>query len=428
MLICRFAYAFVAALPSLVIMSPAHAAGDYRLDSREWNGLAQLDEEARNLGCPLRAEQRLDWATLDGHDVLWFVYPRTPIDPNKLRRFLEAGGRVVIADDFGASDAALATLQIRRLRGDLSEAEHYEDNQALPVARLSLATELSVGVAELVANHPAFFSTAVPATYAFAPGAALVVEGRLGKGYFVAIADPSVLINNMLELPDDLDFARALIKRTCRPSEDRIRLYTQRFSSVGEPAGDWVTGDEGSLVSRFNRMLGNMNDSAANALASTLDGALPTLLAIALSLYAVWLFFRAWPGKNRVDGQWTRAPSAYETGWQAHLDRYAAASPPRNLALPAMVLREEVMARLAEALEDAAVGGWTPAELSRRLAVAHGTAAANAAAELWKRLRKLGWRGATPTVEPSVSRRQLEQLAELARELFDALDARRQAG
>jgi hypothetical protein len=411
-------------LAILTLTGQAHAAGDYRLDSREWNGLAHLDEEARSLGCPLRADERLDWGALDGHDVLWFVYPRATIDPAKLRRFLEAGGRAVVADDFGASDAALAALQIRRLRGDLSEAEHYEDNLALPVARLSLATELSVGVPELVANHPAFFSTAVPATYAFAPGAALVVEGRLGKGYFVAIADPSLFINNMLELPDDLDFARALIKRTCRPSEDRIHLFTQSFVSVGEPTGDWAQGDEGSPFARFNRMLGNINDAAQGAL----EGVLPTLLAIALALNVAWLFWRMWPGKSRVDGQWTRAPSAYETGWQAHLDRYASPASPRNLALPAMVLREEVLARLSEALDNEAVAGMAPAELSRRLAARHGVVAANAAGELWRRLRKLGWRGAAPVSEPSVSRRQLEQLAELARQLFDALDARRQAG
>jgi hypothetical protein len=93
-----------------------------------------------------------------------------------------------------------------------------------------------------------------------------------------------------------------------------------------------------------------------------------------------------------------------------------------------MALREELVARLGEALDDAAVSGWTPTELSRRLGALHGSEAAALGAELWRRLRKLGWRGSAPANEPSVSRRQLEQLAELTRQLFDALDARRQAG
>ena len=418
--ICAYVHVFMLVLA----VGRSEAAGDYRIDSHEWNGLSRLDEEARGMGCNLRVDERLDWSALDGHDVLWFVYPRTTVDAGRLRRFLEAGGRAVIADDFGSSDAALATLQIRRLRGDLSEAEHYEDNPALPVARLALATELSVNVPELVANHPAFFSTAVPPTYAFSQGAALVVEGRLGKGYFVAVADPSVLINNMLELPDDLDFARALIRRTCRPSQDRVHLYTQSFVQVGDPAGDWSTGDEGSPFARFNRMLASMNDAIHGAL----DGTVLSLLAIGLSVVAAWRFSRLWPDKSRVDGQWTRAPAAFETGWQAHVDRYVAHAAGRNLALPAMVLREEVLARLSEALDNTSVGDWTPEELARRVASHHGTDAGNVAGELWRRLRKLGWRGASPAPEPSLSRRQLETLAELARRLFDALGARRQAG
>src|SRR5262249_2887647 len=94
--------------------APSLAATDYRLDSGDWNGLSRLADEARANGCELTTSDALDWSALDGHDVLWFVYPRTAVDGARLRRYLEAGGRALLADDFGAADGALAALEIHR--------------------------------------------------------------------------------------------------------------------------------------------------------------------------------------------------------------------------------------------------------------------------------------------------------------------------
>lgn len=392
----------------------ARAAADYAADSREWNGLARLGDEAAAAGCTLAPTPVLDWSALEARDALWIVYPRTLVDGGKLRRFLEAGGRAVVADDFGASDAALAALDIRRLRGELDDAAHYQDNPGLPVARQALQTELSVGVPDLVANHPAFFSSPNPPTYAFVPGAALVVEGRLGKGYFVALADPSVLINNMLEIDDDLAFARALIRRTCKPGE-RIVLVTQSFVARGEPPGELVAAAGDSPFSRFNRMLESIDD----AIQAAADGRALGGLALGFGLVALGLLVRAWPGRTRIDGHWTRA-AAVDGGLQALVDRYGGAEVPWGWALPAAALRDEVVTRLSEAL-GAPVADWSPAELGRRVARARGPHAGALAAELWKRLRRLGWRGGQPAAEPWVTRRQLERLHDGARALFDAL-------
>jgi hypothetical protein len=379
----------------------AAAAGDYRLDSREWNGLGRLADEATAAGCSITATEALDWSALQGRDVVWFIYPKSAVDGARLRRYLEAGGRAVLADDFGASDAALAALEIRRLRGELSGVERYDDNRALPVARQSLSTELSSGIPDLVANHPAFFSAATPATYAFSPGAALVVEGRLGKGYFVAIADPSVLINNMLDIDENLAFARALVRRTCKPGE-RIHFVTQSFVARGEPAGELTP--EGAVDSpfvRFNRMLEAIDDAAHAALDGRVLGVLATIVAIV----ALLVFARAWPPPSRIDGHWTRASGPGDAGWQRW-----------SRATTATFLRDEVALRLTESL-GTAVGDCSPAELRRRVARVHGTRTAALAARLWSRLRP------TPVL---VTGKKLAQLHEAATALFDALAARGQ--
>ena len=377
------------------------ASTDYRVDSHDWNGLSRLADEAREAGCALEATDALDWSTLGGHDALWLVYPRTAVEPSALRRYLEAGGRAVLADDFGASDAALAALEIRRLRGELGNVDRYDGNAALPIARQTLSTELSVGIADLVANHPAFFSAATPPTYAFSPGAALVVEGRLGKGYFVAIADPSVLINNMLDIDENLAFARALVRRTCKPGE-RIRLVTQSFVARGEPSSELLGATAtDSAFSGFNRMLEKIDDEAH---AAATDGRTLVILATLMAVVALILFGRSWPARGRIDGHWTRA-AAPETGWRAW-----------GRDTTATYLRDEVALRLSEAL-GAPMTDWPPAELRTRLGRKLGREGAEAAASLWSRLRHPpGWLG----------RRQLARLHDSALALFDLLRERGQ--
>jgi hypothetical protein len=383
--------------------APASGAGsDYRLDSHEWNGLSRLGDEAAAAGCTMIAADTLDWAALEPGDVVWFVYPRTAVDGGRLRRFLEAGGRAVLADDFGASDAALAALEIRRFRGELDGVERYEDNPGLPIAHQTLSTELSVGIGEIVANHPAFFSAATPATFAFSPGAALVVEGRLGKGYFVAIADPSVLINNMLEIAPDLAFARALIKRTCKAG-DRIHLVTQSFVAAGEPPSELAAtapAPSDSPFARFNHMLQAIDDAAHAAIDARTLGALATLLAAA----ALLLFARSWPARGHIDGEWTRAraPDRGAGTWSA--------------ATTAAHLGGELALRLSEAV-GAPIAEWTPAQLRARLTPVCGARAGELAAELWTRLRRPpAW----------IGRRQLARLCDAARQLFDLVAERGQ--
>ena len=81
-----------AALCVLVAATRAFAAGgDYKLDSREWNGLGRLADEAVAAGCTMTATDSLDWSALEARDVVWFVYPRTAVDGGLLRRWLEIG-------------------------------------------------------------------------------------------------------------------------------------------------------------------------------------------------------------------------------------------------------------------------------------------------------------------------------------------------
>ena len=327
----------------------------------------------RRPAAAITATETLDWSALDARDVVWFVYPRTAVDGGMLRRYLEAGGRARARRRLrrlrrgagGARDSAAARRVARRrpLRRQQRAANRAPD-ACRPSCRSASST--------LVANHPAFFSAATPATYSFSPGAALVVEGRLGKGYFVAIADPSVLINNMLDIDENLAFARALVKRTCKPG-DRIHLVTQSFVARGEPPGELTPASRRRHLvralqshARGDRRRHPRRRRRAHA---------RRRWRRCVATVALMLFARSWPARGVIDGHWTRA-AAPDSGWRTW-----------SYETTATQLRDEVALRLSEASAPRLSTGRRPSSSAASRARI-GTRTALKAAQLWTQLRR----------------------------------------
>jgi Domain of unknown function (DUF4350) len=399
----------------------ASAAGDYQPKSTEWNGLSALIETAHAAGCDMQAADRLDWSSLGPKDVLWFVYPRASIDPRTLDRWLRGGGRIVIADDFGAADAALRALFIRRSRAtvDVPDADRYHHNAALPIARPALLTPLGRSTDGIVANHPATFESAIPPTFRFGPGAALVVEGTVARGRFVAVADPSVFINNMLEIDGNRAFARALVAETCRAGRDRILLFTQTFAQSGEPPAEIATPEESaSVFAAFNDAMGDVNRRAHDA-----DGRALTLLAALLALITAALLAGAFPAHAPLGDQWTRAQKG-EFSWQL------LSGIPWDYGLAAAIVRDEMLERLRDAIGSSDVDMLMPQELGARVRARFGAEAGQRATELWRLLHRVRWRTLDGTTAPDerVPRGYFVKLHRAATALFDALEPRRTPG
>jgi hypothetical protein len=412
----------VIAIGCLIAARVAQAAPDYAPASTEWNGLAKLFDEARAAGCEIEAAQTLDWSALEGNDVLWFVYPRAPVDAQKLKRWLAAGGRAVIADDFGAAAQALEALDIRRGRVSFQgtgDDARYNHNPHLPIAHVRFQTDLSRATREIVANHPSSFETATPATWEFQPGAALVVEGHVAKGYFVAIADPSVLINNMLEIDGNRAFAHALVQHTCRAGQDRIHLYTQTFTQRGEPRSELPPAPETeSLYGQFNKKMTGVNGGLKGAL---VDGRALTLLASALAVIALALFGTVFPARNEIRDRWTRVGRLLQP---AHESDHALAGLPWDYAMPAAIVREEALERLQAALGETLDFDYLgPQALERKVTARLGPVTGARAAELWRILHRVRWRSVDGEIVPDerVARRTLLRMHQLAVALFDSL-------
>lgn len=193
--------------------SSAQADGDFEPQNREWNGLSELVRICRAASISVQTPTSLDLGTLSADDAVLLVYPRSEISVEGLSEFLKAGGRVAVADDFGTATSLLRAYQIRRTAPSDRDALRLRGNNSLLVARPGSPHPLTDGVGALVSNHPAaLHHVDLTPLYTLSQGDALVLAGAVGDGRFVAIGDPSTLINNMLEFRGNRRFAENLVQ------------------------------------------------------------------------------------------------------------------------------------------------------------------------------------------------------------------------
>lgn len=244
---------FVAVAVALAVWLPGHAQADeYALTNREWDGLAAMQLVADENRVELLTPDDVDLGALDpATDALLILYPTRAL-PASLGGYMAEGGRVAIADDFGASAEFLQTLDITR--ADFRQAG-LRGNPQLPVATPGAAHPLTEGVRAVVSNHPVVLShPSLDPVLRFRSGAggassgadtsSLVLAGGVGsgRGRLVALGDPSVLINNMMQFRGNRRFASNLLGFLVEGAEERrvivVRGDAVLHGRVGTPNAD----------------------------------------------------------------------------------------------------------------------------------------------------------------------------------------------
>jgi hypothetical protein len=387
---------------------------DFAIGSPAWNGLASLQAIAASRNVQWHAPEAFDLTTLSGADGLLLLNPSQAPSGALLARFMRAGGRVALADDFGAAAGALATFDIQRTPQPGAPREHWlRQNRNLLVASARTSHPLSAGVAGLVTNHPSLLThpNLAPIFAVGEAGAgALLLSGAVGEGRLVALGDPSVLINNMLEYPDNQRFARNLVDYLTQSGKGRLFVVT--------PATRWLRGqgvrDDGSALSGLRQGLLRMSEAdlppvAVLLVALGLALALLVVAGSALprgSAYGAAPFLRAARGRGGLAGR------------VAHfLER------PRELDLPLHTFRHELEARLVAlaGLDEPSTRARVLAQLERRGARASDVAAARALLEELDGLR------ATPGLprrRPALSARRFHELIQSGHSILGALEVR----
>jgi hypothetical protein len=405
------------------------AAPDYDTGSTEWNGLGTFTALAHGMGLDVVQERNLEWDDLGPGDILVLLYPTSGINPSHLAAFVHNGGRVLVADDFGKSEEALAGLGILRGTGVGVRADQFYDGHAYaPVARPLLPDHpLAAGVTALTANHPSVWNATrgAESVFGFEGGDSLVAAVETGDGRLVALADPSVLINRMLEFDGNLAFAINLIRYLARPGEsDRLVIMSEDIALLGEPSrvmGEAGPGGVRGALGDFNRWLLGINEYLLTQVGMRVLG-----VAIALVIAVLALVWLPRARQAALDGSWTRArggsaeqPSAEKV--LAEVDRAGR----KSFALPAAILRDSINARLSLIVgHPDPLHGMPAQELYEALEARGAGAAIASLGAIYPALRALPTRAqaVAPWQAPFVGQREFERLNAAADRLYRSLE------
>lgn len=154
-------------------------------------------------------------------------------DSRRVREFVEAGGTVVIADDFGEhSNALLADVgaDARFDGAQLRDERSYYRAPSLPVATNVTTSPFTGDTEQLTLNGATAIDSSAATPLVTTTGLAyldrddtgsfssadelndypVVTIESVGDGRVISVSDPSIFINSMLAVPDNEAFATAL--------------------------------------------------------------------------------------------------------------------------------------------------------------------------------------------------------------------------
>lgn len=217
----RLARNFACCLAAILFMVPTllcAQSSDYSLTNSDWNGLSQLTELARAENIELKLVSNIDFQKLPLEQPILIIHPQQPVVISNLINFVFAGGRILLADDFGTSDALFDRLAVSRAQIAPANLPHYEfvdNNPAFPIFKPTGRHPLLNNVETLVANRPAVLFNVGSPVVSFADHGGLVYDMSLGDGKVILLSDPSMLINNMLLVADNSAFAKNALRYLC---------------------------------------------------------------------------------------------------------------------------------------------------------------------------------------------------------------------
>jgi hypothetical protein len=375
--------------------TPVAADADYDPHNQAWNGMASFVGLAEGMGFEVTAVTSLEWNELSATDILVIVYPLQRVDPAKLGAFVHAGGNVILADDFGEGKDAMTGLgQLRAEVASIRASRYQNDQLWAPIANARGDHPVASEVGDVVTNHPAAFMHIEGATsvVAFDEGH-VVVAGERGNGRFIAVADPSILINRMLQsFPGNVLLAANMLRWLDRGGKARrVVLLRGDVPMYGEPRefiDDARAGELGRSIAELNFWLSErrawlLTPTAMKVLAATLAGLLLLLALIALPV-------RRGP---KIDGAWLRFGRPIRRDEPHALVVAADKNSGSNLVL-ACILRDHVQVLLAGVTSKLEPLYTIPEpQLVAEVARQRGPLAGSALTKVYRRLRALPSRG-----------------------------------
>jgi len=219
------AYMILAALGISMLLFPIavpvfKSSSDLSIFNTNWNGLsefAKLAAEKREIRPVIHPYSIARIGDLSG--VLLIFAPDiefSQAEAEEVKRFLERGNTVFIADDFGKANSLLEKLGIRAKFSDREVKDiFYSKNENFPTI-IKMSPELFRNVSALKLNVPSAIIAAEgevltsKAAYIGKMGEfAIMAEINYSKGRIVLFSDPSAFINEMIK--ENREFCMNLI-------------------------------------------------------------------------------------------------------------------------------------------------------------------------------------------------------------------------
>lgn len=232
-------------------------AAPFDLAGSDWEGCGELVGLARSEVGPARviATEQLDFGELHPEDGVILLYPERTLDVEQLAKFMRAGGRVVLLDDFGRGESLLRHFGMERTPAPRRPAESLRHNPSLALAEPASSHPVVADVQRVVTNHPTGLShpdlSPVLKIRGLEgePDVIVAVAGAVGQGRLLAVGDPSIVMNSMLRYAGNKAFARGLVRYAVDHDAwgkrgGRVLLAAGAFEQRGSYGGDAGSFDE----------------------------------------------------------------------------------------------------------------------------------------------------------------------------------------
>ena len=247
------------ALVSLVAVWFYPPSADFVVNNTGWNGASNF---SNRIGA-IVIDAFDDIAARPANTVL-IVVPYTDFTPaelDQINSYVSGGGTLILMDDYGHGNEVLASLGVDYSFGNtplLDPMIHYK-NEKFPKITNMNASPLTFGVETLVFDHavrlidvPDAEVVARSSTFSFididgdtmydqnveAKYSSVVVANTLiGEGRIIAISDPSIIINGMLDMEDNYRImANAAHLSTANPKIylDQLHLPEEELNKAKE--------------------------------------------------------------------------------------------------------------------------------------------------------------------------------------------------
>lgn len=328
---------FAVILAVLAVVARADAA-PFDLAGSDWEGCAELVRLARaELGqAKVVVTSQIDFHELKPDDGVLLLYPEKNLDVDELSKFMRAGGRVVMLDDFGRGDSLLRHFGMERVASPRRPAEFLRKNPQLALAEPASAHPVVSDVSRVVTNHPTGLShpdlsPVLKIRGNGEPDVIVAVAGAVGQGRLLAVGDPSIVMNSMLRYGGNKAFARGLVRYTV-DHDSWGKRGGRLFIAAGAFEQKGSYGDEESTWSDWMRSL-------RDALEAMRHDGMPSWLAYAFAIalglgLVVWVGSRAGRLHKPVVPRFVRkTPPVAQGGVAGHAAVIAAPQTSRVLAV-----------------------------------------------------------------------------------------------